>query len=111
MSKKVNQLTLDIENSKRELEELTKQFDTFETKINEIKLPDLKNSADTLKEKFNKILSNFKQKILGNIDYVFDYDDEAEKIGKFFGSFKIKIDFKQVSFSRFLFQKLNNQRN
>lgn len=94
LAKQVYQLTTDIEDSKKELDDLLIQFDTFD--ISENKFEDIQNRADTLKEIFNKMFMDYKGSLMENKNYVFSFDPKVPT-EKFFGSFNVTRDFKQVT--------------
>jgi len=66
MSKEVNQLTVEVEKSKRNLNELIKSFNTDERK---------RESIDVLNESYTKILNEYNDALLGFNKYWFDFNE------------------------------------
>lgn len=102
ISKQANRITAEIEKSRKLLDELVKEFDTYE--INEKKYEKLKSSADDLKTKVDKIRVQFKGSLLEDKEYVFSVGDDDNKpqeidlqITKIFGSIKVSRDFNKVA--------------
>lgn len=96
VSRKVNQLTEEIQNSSKELDELLKQFDTLN--IDEKKFESIKSSASTLKENIYIMRVKLKESLLIDNDYELRVGDERieTQIGRIFGSLKNPQDFKKV---------------
>ena len=90
-SKEVNKLGVDVEISKKELNDLIEQLDTFEIDSN---FKTIKKTADILKKKFEKTLLDYKKSLLDNRRYVFTHD--KLNIRKIFGSFQLSRDSKRV---------------
>jgi DNA repair exonuclease SbcCD ATPase subunit len=92
LSKQINKQTTQIIQSQNELNNLIAQFDTFE--INYNKIENIETCIASLKQKFNKLLVQYKEALLEEKNYAFSYD--AGNIGKIFGSFQINRDTKLV---------------
>ena len=69
ISKQVNQISTDIEQSKRELDDYVKRFDTFE--IDEKKFEAIKQGVVAVNRKFDKIIRDYNNALIGNKEYSF----------------------------------------
>ena len=83
LCKQVNQISTDIKQSKKELDEFTKGFDTSE--IDEKKLEVIKQGVVAVNEKFNKIILNYNNSIVGNKEYSFTFSERP--MADIFGCF------------------------
>lgn len=81
--KQVNQRSITIDLSKKELDELIANFDTFD--INEKKFGDIKQDVSVLNASFNKVLAEYKDSLIGNSQYSFDFEEVS--IEDLFGSY------------------------
>jgi hypothetical protein len=66
MSKEVNQLKLEIENSKKNLNELINRFNLFDKK---------QKSVAVINESYSKVLEEYKESLLGYNKYSFDFNE------------------------------------
>jgi DNA repair ATPase RecN len=73
LSKEVNQITENIEKSKKELDELTSRFDTLE--FNGKKFEDIKASVKVVNQEFNKILAEYQDSLINNKKYKFEFKE------------------------------------
>ena len=64
MSKENNDIKIKIENSKKELNELIKKFDTF--KIDEKKFHDIKDNVSDLNKKLEENLIELESSLIGH---------------------------------------------
>ena len=87
LSKEENDLRTNIENSKKELDELIKKFDTL--KIDEKKFHDIKANVVALRHKFDKNLIGLKSSLIGCKEYSFIYNEQL--IEYIFGIFSEKV--------------------
>ena len=69
LSKEANQLTTNIEKSRKDLNELISRFDTLE--FNDKKFEDIKTSVVSVNQEFNKILAEYQDSLIGNKKYTF----------------------------------------
>ena len=83
ISKQVNKISADIEHSKKELDEYVKKFDTFD--IDEKKFEAIKQGVVELNEKFDKIILDYNNALIGNKEYSFKFIEIP--IADIFGSF------------------------
>jgi hypothetical protein len=73
LSKEANQLTINIEISRKDLNELIAQFDTLE--FNDKKFEDIKTSAAVVDQKLHKILAEYQDSLVSNKKYTFDFKE------------------------------------
>jgi hypothetical protein len=73
LSKEANQLTTNIEKSRKDLNELIAQFDILE--FNDKKFEDIKASVAVINKEFNKILVVHKDSLIGNKKYTFEFKE------------------------------------
>jgi GTPase Era involved in 16S rRNA processing len=73
LSKEANQLTTNIEQSRKDLNELIAQFDTLE--FNEKKFEDIKTSVAVVDQKLDKILDEYQDSLVSNKKYTFDFKE------------------------------------
>jgi len=80
LSKEANQLTTNIEKSRKELNELVARFDTLE--FNDKKFEDIKTSVAVVNQEFHKILSELvigyslnQGSLIGDIKYTFEFKE------------------------------------
>ena len=66
MSKEVNKLTVEVEKSKRNLNGLVNRFDLFEKK---------QKKEAVINESFSKVLTEYKESLLGYNKYSFDFKE------------------------------------
>lgn len=85
LSKEINKMTEDFDNSKKELNDLINQFETSE--INDKKFENIKNSVSVLKDKFNEILIEYKSSLINHKECDFWIQFEDVNIGETFGYF------------------------
>ena len=81
LSKEVNQMTINVEKSKKELNELIARFDTLV--FNDKKFEEIKISVAVVNQEFHKILAKYQDTLIGNKKYLFHFDELS--IEKFFG--------------------------
>lgn len=99
LSKKVGvcvSLEAQVERSENDLQELIKEFDTFD--ISEKKFEDIQINADGLKEKLGRVLVEYKETLLENKEFVYFVAEEMTT-EKLIGSFQ---NTKVTSFFRFI---------
>ena len=83
MSKEVNQLTVEIEKSKRNLNKLTSNFNTVEKR---------RGSLIVLNENFTKVLGEYNDSLLGFNKYSFDFKEiNIKDVFGYFSSTKEKV--------------------
>ena len=73
LSKEVNKITENIEKSKKDLNELSAQFDTLE--FNDKKFKDIKTSVAAVNQEFHKMLAVYQDSLIGNKEYTFDFKE------------------------------------
>jgi len=73
LSKEVNQITENIEKSKKEFDMLTSRFDTLE--FNDKNFEDFKASIEVVNQKFQKMLNGYKNFLVGNKKYTFEFNE------------------------------------
>ena len=73
LSKEINQISVNIENSKKDLNELILQFDTLE--FNDKKFEDIKASVGVVNRKFHKILAEYQDSLISNKKYKFEFKE------------------------------------
>jgi len=73
LSKEANQLTTNIEKSRKNLNELIAQFDTLE--FNDKKFEDIKASVGVVNQEFHKILAEYQDSLIGNKKYTFYFKE------------------------------------
>jgi len=73
LSKESNQLTTNIEKSRKDLNELIAQFDILE--FNDKKFEDIKASVAVVNQEFQKILAEYQDSLIGNNKYTFDFKE------------------------------------
>ena len=85
ISKQVNQISTEIEQSKKELDDYVKRFDTFY--IDEKKFEAIKQGLVGLNGKFEKIILEYNSALIGNQKYSFQFDEIpiADIFGRFYG--------------------------
>jgi hypothetical protein len=83
LSKQVNQISTDIEQSKKELDNFTKRFDTFE--INDKKFKAIKQGVVAVNQTFDNIIIDYNNSLVGNKEYSFAFMDRP--ISDIFGCF------------------------
>jgi hypothetical protein len=83
ISKQVNQISTDIEQSKRELDDYAKRFDTFD--INDKKIEAIKQGVVAVNGKFDKIILDYNNALIGNKEYSFQFCEMP--IADIFGCF------------------------
>lgn len=85
LSIKVNQLTTELDKSKRELSELIARLDTFDT--NEANFRDVMKKGVVLNETISQLLNGYKDSLIGNKEYSFEFKEM--KIEDVFGKFDV----------------------
>jgi len=83
ISKQVTQISTNIEQSKKELDDYLKRFDTFD--INDKKFEAIKEGVGWLNRKFYKIIRDYNNALIGNKSYSFIFDEKP--IANIFGRF------------------------
>jgi hypothetical protein len=73
ISKQVNQISTDIAQSKRELEDYMKRFDTFD--FDEKKFEAIKQGVVGVNGKFDKIILDYNNELIGNKEYSFRFNE------------------------------------
>jgi hypothetical protein len=73
LSKEANQLTTNIEKSRKDLNELIAQFDNLE--LNDKKFEDIKASVAVVNQEFHKILAEYQDSLIGNKKYTFEFKE------------------------------------
>jgi len=73
LSKDVNQITENINKSRKDLNELIAQFETLET--NEKKFEDIKASVAVVNQEFHKILAEYHDSLIGNKEFTFKFKE------------------------------------
>jgi len=81
LSKEVNEITENIEKSKKEFDKLTSRFDTLE--FNDKKFEDIKASVAVVNQEFHKILAEYQDSLIGNKKYTFDFKES--RVDEIFG--------------------------
>ena len=69
ISQQFNKMSTNIEQSKKELEDYVKKFDTFD--IDEKKFEDIKQRVVGVNKKFDKIILDYNNALIGNKEYSF----------------------------------------
>ena len=87
LSKQVNQISTDIEQSKKELDDFTKRFDTFE--INDKKFKAIKQGVVAVNQTFDKIIIDYNNSLVGNKEYSFAFMERP--ISEIFGYFDANV--------------------
>jgi len=85
LSKETSQISRSIGDSKKQLDELKNNLDTFV--IYSINLDSIKASAEDLIERFSQMQAEYEKSLLLHQDYMLDFDDEdpTKSIEYFFG--------------------------
>ena len=79
LSKEVNQITTNIEKSRKDLNELIARFDTLE--FNDEKFKDIKESVTVVNQEFHKILVEYQDNLIGNKKCTFEFiESQVEDI-------------------------------
>ena len=79
LSKEVNQITTNIEKSRKDLNELIARFDTLE--FNDEKFKDIKKSVTVVNQEFHKILVEYQDNLIGNKKCTFEFiESQVEDI-------------------------------
>ena len=73
LSKEANQLTTNIEKSRKDLNELIAQFDTLE--FNDKKFEDIKTSVAVVNREFYKILAEYQDSLISNKKHTFEFKE------------------------------------
>ena len=83
ISKQVNQISTNIEQSKKELDDYVKRFDTFD--INDSKFEAIKQGVVGVNKKFDKIILDYNNALIGNKEYSFIFNELpiADVFGRF----------------------------
>jgi len=90
LSKEVNQITENIEKSKKEFDMLTSRFDTLE--FNDTKIAYIKASVKVVNQEFIKILAEYQDSLIDNKKYTFEFKDMP--IEDIFGRvFDVQVNF------------------
>ncbi len=90
----VDQITINIEKSKKELDDYIKRFDSFE--FNDNKYETIKKSVTVLNKNYESIISKYKNSLIGNYRYSFQHSN-VNLFGSFVSSRKVsKISFIQI---------------
>ena len=93
LSKEVNEISMNIEKTKRELDEITKQFDTLV--IDDQKFENIKQSLDVLNEDLKQTITYYNDHFIGYNTYQFISGDQfgSDAFGKFIVVFNLLIEF------------------
>ena len=85
LSQETSQLSKNIEDSKKQLDELKNHLDTFV--IDTLNFDSIKASAEDLIERFSQMQTEYRESLLLHQDYMFDFDDDdpTKSIEYFFG--------------------------
>ena len=73
LSKEANQLTTNIEKSRKDLNELVTQFDTLE--FNDKKFEDIKANVEVVNRELHKILAEYQDSLIGNKKHTFEFKE------------------------------------
>jgi len=73
LSKEANQLTTNIEKSRKDLNELVTQFDILE--FNDKKFEDIKASVTVINKEFHKILAEYQDSLISNTKHTFEFKE------------------------------------
>jgi hypothetical protein len=73
LSKEANQLTTNIEKSRKDLNELVTQFDTLE--FNDKKFEDIKANVEVVNRELHKILAEYQDSLIDNKKYTFEFKE------------------------------------
>ena len=73
LSKEANQLTTNIEKSRKDLNALIAKFDILE--FNDKKFEDIKASVAVVNQEFHKILAEYQDSLIDNKKYTFEFKD------------------------------------
>jgi hypothetical protein len=73
LSQEVNQIALNIENSKKKLNSLMSQFDTLD--FSDDKFKETKNNVSSVIKEINKILGLYHDSLIGNKKYTFEFKE------------------------------------
>ena len=84
ISKQVNQISTNIEQSKKDLDDYVKRFDTFD--IDEKKFEAIKQGVVCVDGKFDKIILDYNNALIGNKEYSFRFNEIhiADIFGRYF---------------------------
>lgn len=82
LSKEINKIAMEIEKKKKEVHSLIENYETLE--IDDKKFKDTKQSADILTGENNKKIMEYKESLIGNKKYIFEFTDKpmVEVFGK-----------------------------
>ena len=85
LSQETSQLSKNIEDSKKQLDELKNHLNTF--LIETLNFDSIKASAEDLIERFSQMQTEYRESLLLHQDYMFDFDDDdpTKSIEYFFG--------------------------
>ena len=85
LSKETSQLSKYIEDSKKQLDELNNNLNTF--LIDTLNFDSIKASAEDIIERFSQMQTEYRESLLLHQDYMFDFDDDdpTKSIEYFFG--------------------------
>jgi DNA repair ATPase RecN len=72
ISQQVNQISTNIEQSKKELDEYVERFNTLD--INDKKYEDIKQGVVGVNKKFDKIILDYNNSLIGNKEYSFKFN-------------------------------------
>ena len=73
LSKETNEISVNIEKSKKELSKLMPQFDSLE--FNDKKFEDIKKSVAVVNQEFHKIIAEYKDSLIANKEYTFEFKE------------------------------------
>jgi hypothetical protein len=73
LSKEANQLTTNIEKSRKDLNELIANFDILE--FNDKKFEDIKVSVEVVNQEFQKIIAEYNDSLIGNKKHTFEFKE------------------------------------
>ena len=80
---------MNIDKSKKEFDEITKQFDTLV--INDQKFQNIKQSLGVLNENLKQTMIDYNCHLIGNNTYEFKFDDKLSS--EIFGSLIVVLNF------------------
>ena len=73
LSKEVNQITENIEKSRKDLSELISRFDSL--KFNDKNFENIKANVEVVNQEFQKMLNEYKNFLVGNKKYTFEFKE------------------------------------
>ena len=99
LSKEVNQITENIEKSRKDLSELISRFDSL--KFNDKNFENIKANVEVVNQEFQKMLNEYKNFLVGNKKYTFEFKELP--IEEIFGQItEFQVNFLLVCFFLFV---------